>query len=342
MKYSRLGDTGLVVSKLSFGCMTFGSGEGQGIMSAVYRIDQAGADRIVAQAMEEGVNHFNTGDVYANGQSEEILGKALGSKRHGVVISTKVGNRSGDALVEAGLSRKHIIRSAEESLRRLGTDYIDLYNAHRIDPHTPVEEILEAFDALVRSGKVRYIGYSNWFAWLAAKAVGIQRERNLARFRAAEMYYSLVGRDVELEIIPFLRDAGIGMIVWSPLAGGFLSGKYTREDPDGGNGRLATWAAMLFDREKGYRIVDILKKVAERHSASPAAVALAWLLSRPSVASVLIGATDENQLSANLTAAAIALSPEDIAMLDEVSAREPVYPGWPGRMRDAKMDEALS
>jgi aryl-alcohol dehydrogenase-like predicted oxidoreductase len=341
VKYTRLGDTGLLVSKLALGTMTFGSGEGKGVMAAVYKVDQGDADRLVAQAIDAGVNHFNSGDVYCDGQSEEILGRALGNRRQDVVISTKVGNRSGPALVQAGLSRRHIIQSVEGSLRRLGTDYIDVYIAHRTDPHTPLEETLEAFEALIRSGKIRYIGYSNWFAWLGAKAVGIQKARGYAQFRAAEMYYSLVGRDVEQEIVPFSRDAGIGLIVWSPLAGGFLSGKYTREDPTGGNGRLASWAALLFDRDKGYAIVDVLKTVAARNSTTTAAVALAWMMNRPTVASVLIGAWNADQLSGNLEAAGLSLSPEDVAALDEISAPVATYPGWPGRMRDALADQAL-
>jgi aryl-alcohol dehydrogenase-like predicted oxidoreductase len=341
MKYTRLGDTGLIVSQLGLGTMTFGSGEGKGVMSAVYTVDQGGADALVGAAIDAGVNHFNSGDVYCDGQSEEMLGRALGARRGQVVISTKVGNRLGPAMVEAGLSRRHILQAVEGSLRRLGTDYIDVYIAHRTDTHTPLEETLEAFEHLVRSGKVRYIGYSNWSGWLSAKATGIQRQRGYAQFRAAEMYYSLVNRDIETEIIPFSRDAGVGLIIWSPLAGGFLSGKYSREDAGGGNGRLSVWAALLFDREKGYVIVDRLKAIAERRSCQPAAVALAWLMRRPAVASVLIGANSLAQLRANLAAADVELGAEDIAELDAASALEAIYPHWPGRMRDAVADAAL-
>ena len=342
MKYARLGDTGLVVSKLALGTMTFGELRDRPYAAALYKLDQAGADRLVAQALEAGVNHFNSADIYAAGQSETMLGKALGARRHEVVISTKVGNRSGPGLLQAGLSRRRILEAVEASLRRLGTDYIDVYLAHRTDPHTPLDETLDAFDALVRQGKVRYAGFSNWPAWMAAKATGIQLRRGYEPFRAAEMYYSLVGRDVETEMAPYALDAGVGLIVWSPLAGGFLSGKYTREDPSGGGGRLSGFDMIPFDRARGHAVVDILKLVAERHGASPAAIALAWLMDRPAVASVLIGASSGEQLSANLAAAEITLSTEDHAALDQVSAIAPGYPGWfDPLVRDAPVEAAL-
>ena len=203
MQYTRLGNTGLVVSRLAFGAMTFGSGEGP--MAAVHKVGQELADQLVGRSLDAGVNFFNTADVYANGQSEEMLARALGARRKDVVISTKVGFRTGPALIHQGLSRQHILASAETSLKRLGTDYLDIYLVHRLDPHTPVEETIEALDTLVRQGKTRYVGFSNWPAWLAAKSVGLQREHSWAPFRAAEMYYSLVGRDVEHEFVPFVR-----------------------------------------------------------------------------------------------------------------------------------------
>lgn len=342
MKYARLGDTGLVVSKLGFGAMTFGSGEGK-LAEAVYKVDQAGADALVAQAMDAGVNHFNTADIYAGGQSEAMLGKALGARRGEVVISTKVGMRTGPALGASGLSRRHILWSAEQSLRRLGTDWIDVYLCHRPDPHTPVEETVEALDQLVRQGKVRYVGYSNWPAWMAATAVGVQRARGLAPFRAAEMMYSLIGRDLEHEHVPFADHAGVGHIVWSPLGGGFLSGKYTREDPTGAGGRLTGFDLMPFDRDKGYAIVDALKRIAEARGAKPAQVALAWLLAKPTVASVLVGATGAAQLSDNLAAAAVTLSSEEVAELDRLSDPGAPYPVWFGRtVTDDQMRDALA
>jgi aryl-alcohol dehydrogenase-like predicted oxidoreductase len=341
MQYTRLGDTGLVISRMAFGSMTFGSGEGA--TASVYKVDQSGATRLVACAIDAGVNFFNTADAYADGQSEVMLGKALGARRRDVVIATKVGNRTGPALIHEGLSRQHIIGAAEESLRRLGTDYIDVYLVHRPDPYTPVEETVEALDHLVRQGKVRYVGFSNWPAWLAAKAVGIQRARGLAQFRAAEMYYSLVGRDLELEIVPFAQDAGLGIMVWSPLAGGFLSGKYTRENPTGGGGRLTGFDFIPFDRERGYELVDHLRKIAAAHEASVAQVAIAWLLSRPQVSSVLVGASRPEQLEDNLGAATLTLSTEELQTLDELTAPTPVYPGWfNAKIFDAPVRDALA
>ena len=342
MQYARLGQTGLVVSKLALGTMTFGSAADRPAFAAIYKHDQAAADELVAQALDAGINHFNSADIYASGGSETILGRALGARRRGAVISTKVGNRVGQGLLQAGLSRRHILAAAEASLKRLGTDYIDVYLAHRTDPHTPLEETLEAFDALVRQGKVRYVGFSNWPAWMAATAVGIQHRRGYEPFRAAEMYYSLVGRDVEAEIVPWAGQAGCGVIVWSPLAGGFLSGKYSREDPGGGGGRLTAFDMIPFDREQGYLIVEALKAVAGRHEAAPAAVALAWLMQRPGVSSVLVGASSGDQLSANLAAAELVLTEEDSTQLDQVSALAPRYPGWFAPLvRDGQVAAAL-
>ncbi len=342
MQHARLGQTGLVVSKLALGTMTFGTVRDRPAASAICKLDQGGADRLVAQALEAGINHFNSADVYASGESETMLGKALGARRHEVVISTKVGNRTGAALPQAGLSRRHILEAAEASLRRLGTDYIDVYLAHRTDPHTPLEETVEAFDALVRQGKVRYVGFSNWPAWMAATAAGIQARRGFEPFRAAEVFYSLVGRDVEAEVVPWARQAGCGLIVWSPLAGGFLSGKYSREDPGGGGGRLSGFDMIPFDRQQGYAVVEVLKAVAGRHATAPAAIALAWLMRRPAVSSVLIGASSSEQLTANLAAADILLSDQDMADLDQVSALWPRYPGWFDTLvRDGNIEAAL-
>ena len=342
MQYARLGETGLVVSKLALGTMTFGTGRDRPAAAAIYKLDQAGADRLVAEAIAAGVNHFNSADIYSGGESETMLGKALGARRQEVVISTKVGNRMDPGLLQAGLSRRHILEAAEASLKRLGTDYIDVYLAHRTDPHTPLEETLEAFDALVRQGKVRYVGFSNWPAWMAATARGLQQQRGYEPFRAAEMYYSLVGRDLEDEFAPWAQQAGCGLIVWSPLAGGFLSGKYTREDPSGGGGRLSGFDMIPFDREQGYRTVDVLKAVAARHGATPAAIALAWLLGRSAVSSVLVGASSSEQLAANLAAADIGLTEQDLAELDQVSALAPRYPGWfTPKVRDGPIEVAL-
>ena len=328
MQYTRLGDTGLLISRFALGAMTFGEAAAGTSLASVYKVDQRGANELVARALDAGVNFFNTADAYAEGRSEEMLCKALGSRRRDVVIATKVGNRMGDALIRQGLSRQHILDAAEESLRRLGTDYIDVYLVHRLDPYTPVEETLDALNDLVRAGKVRYVGFSNWPAWLAAKAVGLQRERGWTRFSAAEMMYSLVGRDLEHEIVPFAEDAGVGIMVWSPLAGGFLSGKYTRENPGGSGGRLTGFDIIPFDREKGYDLVERLREIGAHHGATVAQVALAWLLTRPFVSSVLVGASRMEQLDDNLGAARVKLEPDEVRAVDELTTPAAVYPGW--------------
>jgi aryl-alcohol dehydrogenase-like predicted oxidoreductase len=342
MQYNRLGDTGLIVSRLGFGVMTFGSAKGT-VFEAISRVDQNLANELVAKALDAGINHFNTADVYTGGQSEEFLGKALGNRRKDVVISTKVGFRSGEALIHQGLSRHHILESVEGSLRRLGTDYIDVYLVHKLDPHTPVEETADALDSVVKSGKVRYIGFSNWSAWLAAKAVGLQQQNRWARFKAAELYYSLVGRDVEHELAPFVKDAGIGVIVWSPLAGGFLTGKYTRDNPKGDGGRLTSFDMLPHDKNKGYELVDRLRTIGERHRATPAQVAIAWVLSKPFVSSVLLGANTSKQLDDNLGAARLELRNEDLSGLDEFTVPTPMYPNYFNiRVVDEPVKKALS
>ncbi|HEX4204810.1 MAG TPA: aldo/keto reductase [Ktedonobacteraceae bacterium] len=341
MQYTRLGNTGLVVSRCAFGCMTFGSGEG--VFSSVSKVDQAVANNLVSRALDTGVNFFNTADVYAKGQSEVMLGQALGNHRQDVVIATKVGSRTSEALIGQGLSRQHIIASAQASLKRMGTDYIDVYLVHHTDPYTPLEETLEALDTVVRQGMVRYIGYSNWPTWLAARAVGLQREHGWAQFRAAEMYYSLVGRDLEYEMIPFAQDAGIGIVVWSPLAGGFLSGKYTRENPGGDGGRLTGFDVIPFDRGHGYEVVEKLREIGTHHKASPAQVALAWLLSRPSVTSLLIGASKSSQLEENLSAASLELNADELAALDKLTEPRVIYPNWfSATFSDAPVRDALA
>jgi len=340
MQYTRMGNTGLVVSRMAFGAMTFGSSSG--IFASVSKVGKSLADEMVGKVLDAGINFFNSADVYTEGQSEEMLGKALGSKRKDVVIATKAGFRSGPALIHQGLSRHHLMEAAEASLRRLGTDYIDVYLVHRFDQHTPVEETVEALDALVKQGKVRYVGFSNWPAWLAATAVGIQDKNNFARFRAAEMYYSLVGRDVEHDVIPFVEHAGIGILVWSPLAGGFLSGKYTRENPKGDGGRLTGFDMLPYDREKAHTLLDKTGAMASAHGASPAQIALAWLLSKRAVCSILVGANKMSQLEDNLAAADLQLSGDELRELDEMTAPAPLYPNWfSARVADVPVKEAL-
>jgi aryl-alcohol dehydrogenase-like predicted oxidoreductase len=341
MKFNTLGSTGLVVSRMAFGAMTFGSGEGA--IGSVYKVDANLADRLVHTALDRGINLYNTADAYADGESERMLGKALGPRRKDVAIVTKAGFRTGPALVHQGLSRHHMLAALEASLSRLDTDYIDIYVVHRLDPFTPVEETLATLEDMVRSGKVRYVGFSNWPAWLAGKSVGIQIGRGWTQFRAAEIYYSLVGRDAEHEILPLLHDAGIGALVWSPLAGGFLSGKYTRENPSGGGGRLSGFDIIPFDRERGYQVVDALSAIAREHASSVAAVALAWLLTRQAVASVLVGASRVEQLEENLRATELTLAPEELQQLDALTAPAAIYPNWFNRkIKDGPVSEALS
>ena len=341
MQYARLGDSGLVVSRLSFGSMTFGKGAGP--FATVSKVDQANADALVGRAIDAGINYFNSADVYAGGESERMLGKALGAKRKSVVIATKLGNRMSPAVIDTGLSRRQVFAAAEGSLKRLGTDYIDVYLVHRVDMFTPIEETIEALEDLVRQGKVRYVGFSNWPAWMAAKAVGLQRERGWSRLRAAEMYYSLVGRDVEHEVVPFCLDAGIGIMAWSPLAGGFLSGKYTRDKPKGDSGdRLSGFDFLPYDRERGYELVDLLRAIGAKHSASPAQVSLAWLLTRPAVATILIGASNAGQLDDNVGATEVELDADDLAKLEAATKPTVPYPQWfTARVADSKVHEAL-
>ena|SRR5947209_6845561 len=341
MLYTTLGQTGLVVSRMAFGAMTFGVREGP--LSSIFKVDQSLADQLVGAALDAGVNFFNTADAYADGDSERMLGKALGPKRKDVVITTKVGFRTGDALVHQGLSRHHIVMALDASLTRLATDYVDVYIVHRFDPITPLDETLEALDDVVRAGKVRYIGFSNWPAWAAAKSVGLQMGRGWTRFRAAELYYSLVGRDVEHELVPLLQDACIGMLVWSPLAGGFLTGRYTRSNPQGDGGRLSAFDILPMDKERGYDLIDALTRIARAHDTSVAAVSLAWLLTRPAVTSVLIGASKISQLQDNLRAVDVKLSPEELQKIDALTEPSAIYPNWFNRkIRDDKLEEALA
>ena len=247
MQYARLGNSGLAVSRLAFGVMTFGSATGPNDpMAHVWKTPQGEADALVGRALDAGINFFDAADAYAGGQSEVFLGKALGARRKDVLISTKVGFRSGPDLIHAGASFRYIVAATEASLRRLNTDYVDLLSMHKPDPYPPAEESARALEYLVQRGMVRYLGYSNFSAWQAAKFVGIQKLHNYAPLIAAQMYYSLMGRDLEHEIVPFCRDAGIGIVVWSPLAGGFLTGRYTRQDQTGGKGRIAEPAFCLW------------------------------------------------------------------------------------------------
>ncbi len=338
MEYTRFGNTGLVVSRMAFGAMTFGSGK----VPAVYKVGSDEARGLVERALAAGVNFFDTADAYADGESERILGQLLKHRRQDVVIATKVGMRVGDGLLQTGLSRQHIIASCDGSLERLGTDYVDLYIVHRFDPITPIEETLRTLDDLVRAGKVRYVGFSNWSAWQAAKAVGLQERNGWARFAAAQVYYSLVGRDVEHEVLPFAQDAGIGTMIWSPLAMGFLSGKYTRENLKDEANRLSGFDILPFDKEAGFKLVDSMRPLAKAHHASVAQIALAWILRKPGVSTVLLGASKLHQLEDNLGAAQLELSDDEVNLLDEKSPHASYYPTWfTTTLRDSVVDQAL-
>lgn len=340
MQYAKLGQTGLIVSRLSFGAMTFTRGDQT--LKAVYKSDAATAEALVGRALDAGVNFFDTADVYASGESERLLGAALKSRRDDVVIATKTGFRAGRELTRAGLSRRHILWSIDGSLKRLGTDWIDLYIAHREDPFTPLEETLAALDAVVRAGKVRYIGFSNWSAWRVAAAMEIQKANGLASFSHGQVYYSLVGRDVERDIIPMMRRYGLGMTVWSPLASGFLSGKYTPENLSDPGNRLGGFDVLPMDKALGFKVVERMRVIAAAHAATVAQVAIAWLLAKDVVSSVILGAAKPHQLEDTLRAADLALTPQEVAELDAMNAPEPLYPNWiTERMVDPIIAKAL-
>ncbi len=336
MQYKTLGNTGLLVSKLCFGTMTFHGGEG--FWKAIGQVGQAGADELIKSSIEGGINFFDTADVYSEGESEKILGqslKNLNTPRKDVIIATKVFGRVGPGRNDVGASRGHIMDAVEASLSRLQTDHIDLYQIHGNDSVTPVEETLRALDSLVTQGKVRYIGCSNWQAWKIAKALGISEFKNLARFDTLQAYYSLAGRDLEREIIPLLQAEKTGLLVWSPLAGGLLSGKFSRENQKPEGTRRSEFDFPIVDKERTWKILDAMAPIAQAHSCSPARIALAWLLTKPVVTSVIIGAKRPDQLQDNLAAADLVLTPEEIKQLDEVSALPQEYPGWMLPFQDA-------
>jgi aryl-alcohol dehydrogenase-like predicted oxidoreductase len=329
MQYKPLGRTGLFVSELCLGTMTFGGGEG--MWRQIGALQQREADALVRAALEDGVNLIDTANVYAEGLSERILGQSLcnlGVAREEVVIATKVLGRMGPGPNNAGAGRGHILDQAKASLRRLQLDHIDLYQIHGFDPAVPVEETLGALDQLVRQGLVRYVGLSNWAAWQVAKAVGIAERRGFAPVASLQAYYTLAGRDLEREVIPMLKSEGVGLMVWSPLAGGFLSGKYDRAAQAAPDGRRASFNFPPVDPERGHAVIDVLREVAARHVATVAQVALAWLLHQEAVTSVIIGAKRPEQLAENLGATDLRLSGEDLAALEAVSQLPPEYPGW--------------
>jgi aryl-alcohol dehydrogenase-like predicted oxidoreductase len=328
MRYNNLGRTGLIVSELCLGTMTFGGGDA-GIWGKIGRLEQDEADALVKAAIDGGINFIDTANIYSDGRSEEILGQSLrnlGVQRNEVVVATKALGRIHPGVNGAGGSRGHILAQVEESLKRLQTDHIDLYQIHGWDAATPIEETLGALDNLVQRGIVRYIGLSNWAAWQVAKAVGIAERKSFAPIASLQSYYTIAGRDLERDVIPMLKSEGVGLMVWSPLAGGFLSGKFTREGE--GEGRRAIFDFPPVDKARGFDIIDVLREMAEAKGRSVAQLALAWLLYQPAVSTVIIGAKRPDQLADNLASVEVEFTPDELARLDAASKLAPEYPGW--------------
>lgn len=329
MKYKTLGNTGLLVSQLCLGTMTFS--DGTGIYEHIGDVGQTGADELVKASIDAGINFFDTADVYSAGASERTLGqsfKNLGIARNEIVLATKVYSRMGSGRNDVGASRGHIMDAVEASLKRLQTDHIDLYQIHATDTLTPVEETLRALDDLVRQGKVRYVGVSNWQAWRIATALGVSARLGLERFNTLQAYYSIAGRDLERELKPLLDAEKMGLLVWSPLAGGLLSGRFSRANQSPEGSRRSSFDFPIVDKERAWNVIDVLKPIAEAHGCSPARIALAWLLAKPVVTSVIVGAKRLSQLEDNIAAVGIVLSDDEVARLDAVSELPPEYPGW--------------
>ncbi|MCD2177706.1 aldo/keto reductase [Rhizobium sp. C1] len=328
MRYKTLGNTGLVVSEICLGTMTFG---GKGYWTAIGTLDQSIADGIVARSLDAGVNFIDTADVYSEGLSEEITGQAIknsGRARSDIVLATKVYGSVGPGRNDIGTSRGHIMDGVKASLKRLGTDYIDLYQIHGTDPITPVEETVRAMEDLVRQGHIRYWGVSNWQAWRIAKARGIADSKGFDKPVTLQAYYTIAGRDLEREIVPLLEEEKMGLMVWSPLAGGFLSGKYNRDGAGPNDGRRVTFDFPPVNKDRAFDCIDAMRLIADARGVSVARIALAYVLNKRFVMSVIIGAKTIEQLDDNLAATGITLTEEEMAALDAVSALPPEYPGW--------------
>jgi aryl-alcohol dehydrogenase-like predicted oxidoreductase len=329
MRYRKLGNTGLIVSEMCLGAMTFGSGEG--MWETVAGVSQDNVTGLIKAAFDKGINFIDTADFYSNGRSEVVTGNALkllGQPRDSYVLATKVLLRMGAGHNQIGLSRYHIMENINASLKRLQVDHIDLYQIHGRDPFTPLEETLDALDDCVRAGKVRYLGLCNLSAWEIMKSMWISDRRNLARFESLQMYYSLAGRDIEREIVPLAKDQNLAILPWSPLAGGFLSGKYSRENEKPDGARRAKLDFPPVERERLWRILDVLRPIAAEKQVSVAQVALAWLLEQPHVTSVIIGAKNEQQLLDNIAATGLDLDSGQMQAIDEASALPNEYPQW--------------
>jgi aryl-alcohol dehydrogenase-like predicted oxidoreductase len=331
MKYNQLGRTGLFVSEICLGAMTFGGNADAGIWKAIGALGQGEVDAIIERALAAGVNFIDTADVYSFGQSEKLVGQALknlGTARKDVVIATKVFGEMGPGPNDRGASRGHIMDAVYGSLERLQIDHIDLYQIHGTDTVTPIDETLRALDDLTRQGLVRYFGVSNWSAWKIAKALGLSEAKGYARFETLQAYYSIAGRDLERELVPMLTSEKLGLMVWSPLAGGLLSGKAGPGAPAAEGTRRASFDFPPVDKDRAWACVAAMREIGDKHGVSVARVALAWLLAKPHVMSIIIGAKTVAQLDDNLAAVTLHLSADEIARLDEVSKLPPEYPGW--------------
>jgi aryl-alcohol dehydrogenase-like predicted oxidoreductase len=328
LRYNLLGRTGLYVSELCLGTMTFG---GKSFWEVIGKLGAKEVETIIGTSLEAGVNFIDTADVYSEGESEKLVGAALQALAHPrdqIVVATKVRGRMGPGVNQVGLSRGHILDGIDASLKRLHLDYVDLYQIHGFDPSTPIEETVRALDDVVRSGKARYVGFSNLSAWLAMRAIGYAEAQGLARFQSAQVYYSIAGRDIEREIVPFAQSEGVAILPWSPLAGGLLSGKFDPDTKGPEGARRTQFDFPPVDRARLPGVLSALRSVAGTTGSSVARVALAWQLTRPFVTSVIIGAKNREQLVDNLAATAVKLSPEDVKRLDEASALPREYPGW--------------
>ncbi len=328
MKYNILGNTGLLVSELCLGTMTFG---GKGYWTAIGKLDQDNVDQLVKRSVDAGINFIDTANVYSEGLSEEMTGKALrnlGLSRHELVVATKVRAKMGEGPNQTGLSRGHIMWQVEESLRRLNTDYIDLYQIHGVDAFTPLEETVRTLDDLVRSGKVRYVGCSNLAAWQIMKALSYAEYHGLSKFVSLQAYYTIAGRDLERELVPLMLDQQVGLMVWSPLAGGLLSGKYKRDEQGPEGARRVDFDFPPVNKERAFDILDVMHPMAAAKDISVARLALAWLLHQEVVTTVIIGAKKMEQLEDNLKAVEVKLTSEELQKLDEVSKLPSEYPGW--------------
>jgi len=328
MRYHLLGRTGLYVSELCLGAMTFG---GKGFWETIGKLGAQEVEHIVGRSLDAGVNFIDTANVYSEGESETLVGaalKALARPRDQVVVATKVRGRMGKGVNQVGLSRAHILTSIDQSLSRLGLDHVDLYQIHGFDPVTPIEETVRALDDVVRSGKARYVGFSNLPAWLAMKAIAYADHHHLARFQSAQVYYSIAGRDIEREIVPLAQSEGVAILPWSPLAGGLLSGKFDAEGKGPEGTRRASFDFPPVDRPRLAKVLAALQTVSKATNVSVARIALAWQLTKPFVTSIIIGAKNKEQLVDNLAATDVKLSPEHVALLDEASALPREYPGW--------------